>query len=134
MTFESEMLKAQAMQQAERAEYWEGYQRGLRQAYHGDAFGTPEEHHLWLSLVSDDDESRREKGYGYIDGFAALSESVTSEELRAYLKRHKLTQIKAAELCKVKYRSLKHWTAGQVPMPKGAWELLKIKVKVAKGE
>ena len=58
MTFESEMLRAQAMQ-PERPEYWAGYIRGLRCAHHGEAFGTPEEHCLWLSLVADDDEAKR---------------------------------------------------------------------------
>lgn len=129
--FELEMLKAQTMQQAE-PDYWTGYERGLRRAYYGERFGTPEEHSLWLSLVTDDDESRREKGFGYIDGFAVLSESVTSDELRMYLKRHNLTQIKAAEMCKVNPRTVRRWALGEVPMPKGAWELLKINVSAAR--
>ena len=127
MTFESEMLRAQAMQ-PERPEYWAGYIRGLRRAHHGEAFGTPEEHCLWLSLVADDDEARRERGYGYIDGFAEISETASPDELRAYLKRHGLTQVKAAGVCKVSDRTMRRWALGAVPMPRGAWELLKIKV------
>lgn len=129
MNFESEMIKAQTMRDADpgRADYWSGYQRGLRRAHHGENLGTAEEHSLWLSLVTDDDESRRERGYGYIDGLAALSESVTSDELRMYLKRHNLTQVEGAKLCKVNDRTFRRWALGEVPIPKGAWELLKIK-------
>ena len=50
------------------ADYWAGYERGLRRAYHGDKFGTVEEHNLWLYLKSDVDESRRLRGLGYRDG------------------------------------------------------------------
>lgn len=128
MNFESEMLRAQAMQQAERPEYWAGYIRGLRRAHHGESFGTPEEHRIWLSLVADEDEDRRERGYGYIDGFAALSETASPNELRAYLKRHSLTQVKAAGICRVNDRTMRRWALGDVPVPRGAWELLKLKV------
>ena len=51
-TFEHEMNRGQTFQKLEtdRAEYWTGYQRGLRRAYHGESFGTAEEHALWLGL------------------------------------------------------------------------------------
>ena len=78
--------------------------------------------------VADDDEARRERGYGYIDGFATLSETASPGELRAYLKRHGLTQVKAAGICKVNDRTMRRWALGAVPVPRGAWELLKLKV------
>lgn len=49
-------------------EYWAGYIRGLRRLYHGERFGTPEEHELWLSLTGPDD-TRRMRGIGYRAGF-----------------------------------------------------------------
>jgi len=69
--FRSEMRRAQAMGRAGNcyeADYWNGFQRGLRKAYHGEKFGTPEEHALWLSLVDRDDETSKQRGRGYRDG------------------------------------------------------------------
>lgn len=69
------MRRAQAMAQLDesplRQEYWTGYQRGLRRAYHGTKFGTQAEHKLWMSLIDDPDESREQRGLGYRDGWAA---------------------------------------------------------------
>jgi hypothetical protein len=69
--FEREMHRAAAMRAAgDRPDYWDGYERGLRRAYHGERFGSPEEHGLWLSQADSDDEQRRERGQGYRDGLA----------------------------------------------------------------
>jgi hypothetical protein len=71
--FKSEMRRAEAMRRSaepERAEYWAGYIRGLRRSYHGEKFGTSEEHTLWLSLTDRQDEACRQRGYGYRDGLA----------------------------------------------------------------
>jgi hypothetical protein len=70
-TFETEMNRAKTMQrlEPERQDYWMGYQRGLRRAYHGDNFGIEAEHKLWLSLHSETmDDSRKMRGVGYRDG------------------------------------------------------------------
>ncbi|MFB3901921.1 MAG: hypothetical protein ACE15E_00570 [Acidobacteriota bacterium] len=68
--FESRMSFATAMNrlQPERADYWAGYMRGLRRAFHGRAFGTDAEHRLWLSLIGREDSQGRERGLGYRDG------------------------------------------------------------------
>lgn len=55
--------------------YWEGYQRGLRRAYHGERFATEQEHRQWLGLVHSRNELRRRRGEGYIDALA-LGEQV----------------------------------------------------------
>lgn len=71
--FRSEMRRAMAMEKTtdiDRAEYWRGYQRGLRRAYHGEKFGTPEEHALWLSLADRADERSKQRGQGYRDALA----------------------------------------------------------------
>ena len=69
--FESETGKAKAMKsvQDERQEFWIGYQRGLRRGYHGEKFGTIEEHQKWWGLAEDDDISREQRGQGYRAGF-----------------------------------------------------------------
>ena len=67
--FESKMLQAKTMHDlGERPDYHAGYMRGLRRAYHGENFGTDEEHVKWMSLTEDRDEERRERGRGYQDG------------------------------------------------------------------
>ena len=74
--FRSEMRRAKTMMENSNhtdvfnADYWAGYQRGLRRAYHGENFGTADEHARWLSLVERDDERSRRRGQGYRDGIA----------------------------------------------------------------
>jgi hypothetical protein len=68
--FEHEMSRAKTFQglEPDRAEYWIGYARGLRRAFHGENFGTGEEHALWLAAVDSDDVLRKQRGQGYRDG------------------------------------------------------------------
>jgi hypothetical protein len=75
MNFESEMRRTDVMKKAdpERAEYWNGYQRGLRRKHHGENFGTEAEHQLWLSLIDDEDDTKRQRGEGYRDGLRGSS-------------------------------------------------------------
>jgi hypothetical protein len=47
----------------EEQQFWTGYQRGMRRHYHGEKFGTSEEHEQWLALI--DDKTRAELGRGY---------------------------------------------------------------------
>jgi hypothetical protein len=71
--FKSEMRRAETMRrdaEPERAEYWAGYIRGLRRAYHGENFGTEAEHKRWISCVNDRDEQHKQRGQGYLDGLA----------------------------------------------------------------
>ena len=54
------------------ADYWHGYQRGLRRGYMGQLFGTDAEHRLWMGLAHDGpDKPSRNRGRGYRDGLAA---------------------------------------------------------------
>lgn len=69
--FKSEMRRAEAMRKTvepERSEYWAGYIRGLRRAYHGEKFGTTAEHNLWMEAIHSSDEMRKQRGHGYHDG------------------------------------------------------------------
>jgi len=71
--FKSEMRRAETIRglaDPMMAEYWAGYIRGLRRAYHREKFGTDEEHKKWLSAANSRDESRKQRGRGYRDGLA----------------------------------------------------------------
>lgn len=51
-----------------KAEWWQGYKRGLRRAHHGDSFGTATEHQLYLDAAASDDPMRQARGKGYAAG------------------------------------------------------------------
>ena len=70
--FQSLMMKARTYSRlGERPDYWRGYQRGLRRGFHGELFGTNDEHKLWMRLAEDGgDEPRQERGRGYRDGLS----------------------------------------------------------------
>ena len=72
--FELEMSRAKTFQELEpdRADYWAGYQRGLRKAYHGEKFGTAAEHALWCEALHSDDEQRKMRGKGYRHGLRGV--------------------------------------------------------------
>ncbi len=62
--FEQNMNYAKTMHSiGEQSEYWNGYMRGLRRRYHGENFGTEEEHQLWLTANGDDTHDQRSAGY-----------------------------------------------------------------------
>ncbi len=71
--FQSSMRAAKTFQGLSDApndsDFWSGYQRGLRRLYHGEKFGTENEHLLWLSLVDSVDEASKAGGRGYRAGF-----------------------------------------------------------------
>ena len=62
-TFKSLIFEAEALTGGD---YLRGYLRGIRRHYHGDIFGTDEEHNQWLNLEGDRDDL----GRGYRDGLA----------------------------------------------------------------
>jgi len=65
------------------SEYWAGYQRGIRRNYHGDKFGTTDEHALWLSLADETgDDTRRFRGIGYRVGFDGMPISEAIKHLQ----------------------------------------------------
>jgi len=92
-TFKHEMIKAKTFHDlGERAEYWAGYMRGLRRRYHGEKFGTEEEHQIWMT--ADGDETRRDRSQGYRDGFLGIETKTLTIRLPADLwRRMKMMQI-----------------------------------------
>ncbi|GJL55809.1 MAG: hypothetical protein NPIRA02_29410 [Nitrospirales bacterium] len=68
--FESLMNQARTFQQLEpdpqKQDWYVGYMRGLRRAYHGERFGTAEEHLVYMDMGGD----RQALGDGYRAGYA----------------------------------------------------------------
>lgn len=51
--------------------FYDGYIRGLRRCYHGENFGTEEEHREWMSLADETgDEKSKISGLGYRQGLS----------------------------------------------------------------
>jgi len=73
--FKALMSKARMQSSlGQQPDYWQGYEHGLRRGFHGDRFGTEQDHKLWLSLVADGvDVAARERGRGYRDGLCACA-------------------------------------------------------------
>jgi hypothetical protein len=72
-TFEHEMNKAKLLRSqynTPESSYYDGYMRGLRRNYHGEKFGTPKEHQIWLAASDDSDEIRKQRGLGYKAGLS----------------------------------------------------------------
>ena len=68
--FRSLLAMAKTFQEVDpdRADFWRGFQRGLRRLYHGEKFGTLQEHEQWLNCR--DGEYRKQLQDGYRTGFA----------------------------------------------------------------
>lgn len=67
-TFENEMYKAKEFQKVgKKPAYWTGFMHGLRRRYHGEKFGTLQEHHLWLTASGD--RLKKLRSQGYRDGY-----------------------------------------------------------------
>jgi len=49
--------------------FWNGYIRGLGRNYHGDNFGTAEEHGAWIAAAGFEYMTLKFRGYGYQAGF-----------------------------------------------------------------
>lgn len=81
-------LQEKAADQFER-NFWDGYRRGLRRKFHGERFGTDEEHARWMSLADDaGDEPERLRGIGYRAGFEEMEVAQAIEYLKGILLPH----------------------------------------------
>ena len=68
--YKSAYIKAEAMYQTSSSldsHYWRGYMRGLRRGYHGDHFGTDEEHRQWWNAGTMGAPIREQLQSGYRD-------------------------------------------------------------------
>ena len=69
-TFFRYMNQAKTMS-GDHPDYYAGYQRGLRRHYHGDQFGTEEEHQKWMDPSRYGAPTLMQRAYS--DGFAGLA-------------------------------------------------------------
>lgn len=119
--FKSLMLRSDALYRGDRPDYYAGYQRGLRRAYHGENFGTEQEHELWLSLAERRDAASQERGEGYLAGLAAmdadeLPETPSAEAVHAFLQKHDITGAQAARMMYLSgSRQVRKYTGGESP-------------------
>lgn len=68
--FQANMTAAKTFSElGDEQEFWAGYMRGLRRNYHGENFGTDEEHALWMAAANSTDKTRKMRGLGYQAGF-----------------------------------------------------------------
>jgi len=135
--FKTLMLRAKTFQGITDPEYWRGFQRGLRRLYHGENFGTEEEHRVWDGLVKERGElNRRQLGEGYRAGCHAgelrltTNHSMSSYNLPVFvdaednpmdytdgLKRLRAimgwSRAELAEKCGVKPRTVDGWEGGK---------------------
>lgn len=80
------------------ADYLEGYVRGLRRGYHGEVFGTSEEHARWSSLVDRTDQKSQKRGQGYLDGIKAVQGGRKRQTASLTLPRKLLTRMELERL------------------------------------
>ena len=110
--FESLMRKARTMQSLEpepdRANFWKGFQQGLRRKFHGENFGTPEEHEKWLNL---NDDTRRQLAIGYRLGFHYGE--IPSDNPREIRRMLNMTTDELAEISGVSRRTVEGWEQGR---------------------
>jgi len=95
-----------------RADFWQGYQRGIRRLYHGENFGGVEEHEQFLNCR--DGEYRRDLQSGYRAGFyydqLCLDEQDDIQPLRKLLG---WTVKDLAEIAAVSARTVEGWEQGR---------------------
>ena len=55
-------------------DFLDGYIRGLRRCYHGERFGTEEDHQKWMALKDEiGDRQRKARGEGYRWGLMGVT-------------------------------------------------------------
>lgn len=108
--FEHLMRKARTMQRLDpdRSDFWRGFQQGLRRKFHGENFGTDDEHEKWMGLTLDD--TRRQLGIGYRLGFHYGEIPAEPREIRRLLG---LLTDELAEIAGVSRRTVEGWEQGR---------------------
>ena len=108
--FRSLLAMAKTFQQldADRSQYWNGFQRGLRRLYHGEKFGTREEHEKFLCCR--DGDYRRYLQTGYRAGFYRDVLKIDgSEDVQPLRKILALSVADLAEIAAVSSRTVEGW-------------------------
>jgi len=114
------MAKSLQSVDADRADYWIGFQRGVRRAYHGDNFGTEEEHQKYMNCR--DGEYRLQLQTGYRAGF--YHDQLKGNDIQKLRKILALTTSEMAEILSVSHRTVEGWEQGR-PIPDAIIKLIK---------
>ena len=106
--FQTNMTGAESfrsLSQMPESEFWAGYILGLRRHYHGEKFGTAAEHKLWMSLSTDEDESRKMRGLGYRSGVEGQNIQQAMKTLAGWQYRSELGKLGGSSTSPKKARS-----------------------------
>lgn len=93
----------------DRSDYWRGFQRGLRRLYHGEKFGTAEDHQKRMTCRNGD--YRRDLQTGYRAGF--YFEQLQVDDLRELRKLLDWSVADLAEIAAVSPRTVEGWEQGR---------------------
>lgn len=123
--FQSLMNMAKSMQSVDhdRADFWRGFQRGIRRMYHGENFGTQEEHDKFYNCR--DGEYRMQLQTGYRAGFHRDQLKLESEaDIQPLRQLLGLTVSDLADIAAVSPRTVEGWEQGR-PMSDSVIQLIK---------
>lgn len=114
--FDIEMMKAEVMGGVESAVYWTGYKNGLQRRFHGDAFGTRQEHERWMSAAADKDEEIKEQSRGYRDGYLGVVDLQDPANGILILRKWRGWSVdELAAMVGVPPEQVKEWEVGHMP-------------------
>lgn len=114
--FDIEMMKADVMGGVERTAYWTGYKNGLQRRFHGQAFGTQQEHEQWMAAVADGDEEQKEQSRGYRDGYLGVVDLQDPANGIQILRKWRSWSVdQLAAMVGVPPERVKEWEVGYMP-------------------
>jgi|APSaa5957512622_1039677.scaffolds.fasta_scaffold88290_2 hypothetical protein len=112
--FQSLARMAKSFQEldSKRSEFWQGFQRGLRRLFHGDNFGTLEEHRKWINCA--DGEYRKQLQTGYRAGYHCEDLKIDgSDDVQPLRKLLAISAAELAEIALVSPRTVEGWEQGR---------------------
>jgi DNA-binding transcriptional regulator YiaG len=114
--FDIELTKAEVMVGVEQTAYWTGFINGLKRRFHGDAFGTQEEHEKWMAVAGDSDEEVKEQSRGYRDGYLGAVDLQDPANGIAILRKWRSWSVdELAAKAGVSPERVRLWEVGQIP-------------------
>jgi len=114
----------------DRADFWRGFQRGISRLYHGEKFGTSNEHEKWMNCADGEHRKELQLGYRmayYYDDLKLGSPDIklnSSKDIRPLRKMLLWTVVDVAEITAVSPRTVEGWEQGR-PISNSALSLLR---------